>query len=290
MIDTFWDLPHTRRMIELYSRVWVHPARRVVNTHHNGDHCWGNQLFPGAEIIGHRKCQEYFFQESPEILNQIRTMIGAPDPVLAGVAEAFDGWDFSGIELHPPNTVFDTQLSLDLEGLQVELIHVGPAHTAGDTILFIPEHRIVFTGDVVFRLCTPIGWEGTYDGWLRAIDRISALDPQQVVPGHGPVCGVEGLLEMGAYLRYVREEATRYFNRGFSAVDAAKRMDLGPYAGWTQPERLVFNVERAYREARGEGFDAPIDTTGLLRAMLEVREAYRQRPPLLSRNAEKSVG
>ena len=56
VVDTFWDLPHTRQLIETYSRVWRGRARRVVNTHHNGDHCWGNQLFAGAEIIGHRHC------------------------------------------------------------------------------------------------------------------------------------------------------------------------------------------------------------------------------------------
>ena len=53
VVDTFWDLPHTRELIGNYGRVWKSPARRVVNTHHNGDHCWGNQLFEGAEIIGH---------------------------------------------------------------------------------------------------------------------------------------------------------------------------------------------------------------------------------------------
>ena len=56
VVDTFWDLPHTRGLIAQYARVWKAPARRVVNTHHNGDHCWGNQLFPDAELIGHRKC------------------------------------------------------------------------------------------------------------------------------------------------------------------------------------------------------------------------------------------
>ena len=58
VVDTFWDLPHTREMMRLYGDVWRAPAERVVNTHHNGDHCWGNQLFAGAEIIGHRLCAE----------------------------------------------------------------------------------------------------------------------------------------------------------------------------------------------------------------------------------------
>ena len=67
VIDTFWDLPRTRALMEQYGRVWPRPARRVVNTHHNGDHCWGNQLFTGAEIIGHRRCAESFGKERPAV-------------------------------------------------------------------------------------------------------------------------------------------------------------------------------------------------------------------------------
>ncbi|HXF67565.1 MAG TPA: MBL fold metallo-hydrolase, partial [Burkholderiales bacterium] len=65
VIDTFWDLPHTRAMLDLYAGVLPEPARRVVNTHHNGDHCWGNQLFEGAEILGHRRCAAGMQKENP---------------------------------------------------------------------------------------------------------------------------------------------------------------------------------------------------------------------------------
>lgn len=276
VVDTFWDLPHTRQMIEHYASVWRAPAQRVVNTHHNGDHCWGNQLFPGAEIIGHRRCAELFGKEQPHAMQAIHMLAGHPDPMLAGMAEAFAGWDFSDIQLCPPTTLFDDRLELDLDGLDVELVYVGPAHTAGDAIVHIPKERIVFVGDVLFRLCTPIGWEGTYAKWLEALDRIAALRPDVIVPGHGPLCGVEGLRELGDYLRYVREQSQRFFDAGLTAIDAAKRIELGPYAGWTQPERLLFNVERAYRELRGEPFDAPIDVAASFRAMFEVRAAQQR--------------
>src|SRR6185436_5068251 len=72
VVDTFWDLPHTREMIGHYARVWKTPARRVVNTHRNGDHCWGNQLFAGAEIIGHRRCAEMFQMERPDAMEAVR--------------------------------------------------------------------------------------------------------------------------------------------------------------------------------------------------------------------------
>jgi len=276
VVDTFWDLPHTREMIAQYARVWKAPARRVVNTHHNGDHCWGNQLFEGAEIIGHRLCAASFGKDAPpDFLQMIRNAQSSDDPAIARFAEALAPWNFEGIKLTPPTTLMDDRLELDLEGIAVHLIYVGPAHTLGDVIVHLPEAGIVFTGDVLFRLCTPIGWEGTFARWIAALDEVVALDPKVIVPGHGPLCGVEGPKEMKAYLEYVRAESRRHFDAGLTALEAAKKIDPGPYAGWTEPERLLFNVERSYREFRGEPPDAPIDAMGIFRGMHELRKAQR---------------
>src|SRR6058998_2993912 len=239
VVDTFWDLPHTRQMIETYARVWRGPVRRVVNTHHNGDHCWGNQLFTGAEILGHRLCAASFGKERPELMQMLRNGGGSEDPMLRDMARQLAAWDFTGITLTPPTTLVE------------------------------------FTGDVLFRLCTPVGWEGTYARWIAALDEIVALDPAVVVPGHGPLSGVEGPREMQAYLRYVRAEAKRGFDAGLPTLEAARRIDLGPYAGWTEPERILFQVERAYRELRGEPYDVPIDVTALFRGMHALRESRR---------------
>ncbi len=271
VVDTFWDLPHTRTMIETYARVWPSPARRVVNTHANGDHCWGNQLFPQAEIIGHRQCAAHFRREQPGAMQALRNAGPDAPPMLAAFGKLLAEFDFTGIELTPPTTLIDDRLDLDLDGLRVELLYVGPAHTSGDVIVHLPEERVVFTGDILFRLCTPIGWDGTYAQWIAALDRIVALDPAVIVPGHGPLCGVEGPKEMKAYLEYVRREAADGFAKGLSLLEASKRIDLGPYAGWTEPERIVFQVDRAYRELRGEPWDAPVEVTALFGAMHAIR-------------------
>src|SRR5262249_45930603 len=273
VVDTFWDLPHTQRLIDTYARVTPGPIRRVVNTHANGDHCWGNQLFRDAEIIGHRLCAAGFGKESPPAMQMLRNAREHDDPMVAALARRLEDWDFAGIELTPPTTLIDDRLELDLGGIPAHLIYVGPAHTSGDVIVHLPEQRIVFTGDILFRLCTPLGWDGTYERWLAALDRIVGLAPEIVVPGHGPLCGVEGPKEMKAYLAYVRAEARRFFDAGVTVVDACKRIDLGPYAGWTEPERIVFNVERAYREFRGEPWDTPIDVSAMFRSMFQVHES-----------------
>jgi cyclase len=284
VVDTQSDLPHARRMIELFGRVWPGMPKRVINTHEDGDHVWGNQLFEGAEIIAHRTVPDRMRhvadpQESRKLLSAAdrplsRLVLKAVHPgVLAIARQLQQDYDFDGIKLVLPTTVFEERHVLDLDGTEVRLIYVGPCHQVGDTIVHVPTERVVFAGDVIFRQCTPIGWTGTYEKWLRTLDLIIALDPEVIVPGHGPVCGIEGAMEMKAYLEYVREESRRFFDRGLTTFDASRRIDLGPYAQWRGPARLYMNVERAYREFRNESADSPWDSAKTFDAVYKVAKA-----------------
>ena len=276
LIDTFFDLAHTRRMLDEIAQRVTGTIGRVVNTHHNGDHCWGNQLLPGAEIIGHRRCAELMRSLPPEALQRLKEM---PDTVPAARAlrEGLQRFDFRGIEITPPTTfVPDEGLSLEVDGVRLDLVYVGPAHTAGDVIAHLPEEGIVFTGDVICRNCAPIGWEGTFARWIAALERIATLGAHTIVPGHGPVCGPEAALELRDYLVYVRAESERLFATGATVEEASLRIDLGPYADWLESERIVFNVDRAYRELRGEPYDKPVDFGGLMVIAQKVRAAHEE--------------
>ena len=275
MVDTLMDVPHTQRALDLYAQHASARPETLVNTHHNADHCWGNQLFADAEIIGHRECAARMAKDlGPEVLQQ---MVSAKDlsPGLRWFADDVEEFDFSSVEITPPNHVIDGDLELDLGGTSALILYVGPAHTAGDLIVHLPEEGIVFAGDVIFRLCTPIGWEGTFAGWIGALERIAALEPEVIVPGHGPLTGVEGALELRDYLRFVFDEARAFHQQGLTALEAAQRIDLGPYVRWNQPGRVIFNVERAYREFRGGAWDEPIEMPRLLEAAFELEQKYR---------------
>jgi glyoxylase-like metal-dependent hydrolase (beta-lactamase superfamily II) len=132
---------------------------------------------------------------------------------LATARQLQQDYNFDGIKLVLPTTVFDERHELNLDGTEVQLIFVGPCHQAGDTIVHVPQEGVVFAGDVLFRLCTPMGWTGTYAKWLKTLDLIISLHPKVVVPGHGPVCGIEGVKEMRAYLEYLRDESKRSFEK-----------------------------------------------------------------------------
>jgi glyoxylase-like metal-dependent hydrolase (beta-lactamase superfamily II) len=279
VVDTFWDLPHTRRLIDLYASVAPEPARRLVNTHHNGDHCWGNQLFADAEIWGHRECAVRMTREAPPQLLVDLCAMDAPPSSLAGFVDELRAFDFAGIEVTPPDHLIDGDTTLDLDGSVAELCYVGPAHTAGDVAVWLPDEGALFAGDVLFHQCTPVGWEGTFATWIAALERLEALGPAVVVPGHGPVCGVEGLTELRGYLIYVRAEAAVHHAAGRTTLEAAERIDLAPFEGWAEPERLAFQVHRAYRELDGLPWDTPLDAgtvfaeTAALRRILQTRAA-----------------
>jgi glyoxylase-like metal-dependent hydrolase (beta-lactamase superfamily II) len=271
-------------MIELFGRVWPGMPRRVVNTRADGPHVWGNQLFEGVEIIAHRAVPERMkegadlgaFQrlldDASRLLPRLRLRVLHPG-ALAAARQLQRDYDFDGITPAPPPTLFEDRLVLDLDGTEAHLIHVGPPDEVGATIVHVPREGVLFAGDVIFRDCTPMGGTGTHAEWLRALDQIIWLDPDVIVPGHGPVCGIEGAMEMRAYLEHVREEASRCFDRGMTPLQASKRIDLGPYERWHSPARVYVNVERAYREFRNEPADAPRDITATFDAIYEVAKA-----------------
>ena len=286
VIDTQSDLAHAREMIDLFGKVWPSMPKRVINTHEDADHVWGNQLFEEAEIIAHRSVPERMKQVAdPKEMQKLewgvghllsRMVLKATHPgVVAAGQQLREDYDFKGIELVLPTTLFDERYELDLEGTEVHLIYVGPCHQVGDTIVHLPKEGVVFAGDVVFRLCTPMGWIGSYEKWFRCLDLITELNPSVVVPGHGPVCGIEGVRELKEYLQYVRNESRECFDKGLTSLDAAKRIEFGPYGEWRAPARLFMNVERAYREFRNEPPDAPWNSAKTFDAIHKVAQAKR---------------
>jgi cyclase len=263
VVDTLYDKPLTQQMIDLYSSVHPEPVQRLVNTHHNGDHCWGNQLFTDATIIAHRGCAKRFHDFLPSQAEAIRTMTDPPEH-LVGLQAEFSPFDFSEVELRAPDEVIDGDLTLDLDGVRADILHVGPAHTEGDLVVHLPDESVLFAGDVFFHRCTPIGWEGSTDRWIEALRRIESLAPEWVVPGHGPVCGTDGVREMREYLEYVQREARSHWEAGLTPLDASQRIELGPYATWTDPARLAANVHRVYRECEGNSWDDPVDASAVM--------------------------
>jgi len=245
LVDTLFDLKLTAAMLDAMAPVRAAaPISTVVNTHANGDHCFGNQLVKGAEIVASAATAGEMGEYSPAMLAGLSAAPGEVGEMFRGFFGAFD---FAGIELTLPTRTFDGRLDLDIGGRTVTLIEVGPAHTRGDTLVHVPDARTVYTGDILFIGGTPVVWAGPLSNWIAACDLILGMDVETVVPGHGPVTDKRGVAAVRDYLAYIDAEATARFHAGMSPWDAARDIALGEFAGLGERGRIAVNVEAVYR-------------------------------------------
>ena len=246
LVDTLYDLRLTRAMLDGLAPVTdAAPVSTVVNTHGNGDHWFGNQLVAHAEIIAARGSLTDMRQVGPA---EMRALTGADTAAGRFARRIFGRFDYSGVRPVLPHRVFDGETVLDIGGTEVRLIDVGPAHSAGDTIVHVPRARTVYTGDIVFAGSTPVIWHGPFANWLTACDLLLSLDVDIIVPGHGPVTTKEAVRTNRDYLSYVHEEAGARFGAGMPAEAAGRDISPGRFADLDESERLAVNVHTVYRE------------------------------------------
>ena len=224
----------------------------LVNTHANGDHCYGNQLVGDAVIVASQRTAA----EMTELPPAAMAALVEQAPQLGALGDfflrCFGSFDFAGIELKLPRETFSGELTLSVGARELELIEVGPAHTRGDTLVHVPSQRVLFTGDIVFAGAHPIAWAGPVSNWIAACERIVALDPAAIVPGHGPPSELAVVHELRAYFEYLYEQARARHDEGMSAVQAARSIGLDRWIEWGERERLVVNVASIYAELDGE--------------------------------------
>lgn len=259
LVDTLFDLRLTRAMLDTFAPVTATaPIATVVNTHANGDHCYGNQLVDEAQIVASRAAAEEMAEVPASVL---AGLTAAPGEVGDLFRSFFGEFQFDGIESRLPDTVFDGRLELDIGGRNVVLIEVGPAHTRGDVIVAVPDASVVYTGDILFIGGAPIVWAGPLSNWIAACESIIAMAPETVVPGHGPVTDVTGVVEVAEYLRYVETGAAQCHAAGLDAFDAARELALGMssrFGGLAEFGRIAVNVDTAYRALDPEHRSADI--------------------------------
>ena len=250
LVDTLFDLPLTREMLAAMAPITERaPITDALITHSNGDHTHGNQLLDGSVrvIAATGTAEEIEHGMAPEMLVMAQTADLGPvaTPYLR---DRFGPFDFGGITLRNADQTFDDRLTIEVGGRVVELLNLGPAHTAADSVVHVPDAGVLFAGDLLFIGCTPIVWAGPFANWVAACDAMIELDAPTVVPGHGPITDADGIRAVRGYLVHIGEQAEAAYRKGLSFVEAANTIDLGEYASWLDAERAVINVYTRYRE------------------------------------------
>jgi cyclase len=234
LVDTAATRSRAEALRDAVATVTSLPVRTVVNTHHHGDHTYGNCVFtPGATVVSHDRAREEMAEKG------------------LGMRAVWPAVDWGDIRLDLPSVTFSERLTIHLDDLRVKVFHVGPAHTTGDAVVWLPEQRVLFAGDLVLSGCTPFLLMGSVRGTREAVATLRGLEPEVVVCGHGPVSGPEVFDTTDSYLDWLATAAQDGMARGRTPLEQARRLDLGEFGTLLDPERVVANLHRAYAEADG---------------------------------------
>lgn len=219
-------------------RVTDKPVRLLVNSHYHGDHTFGNQLFsPPALIISHINTRRRLAQ----LGNEYPAQFARNRPELAE--------EFQQVTMTLPSITYTDRMTVHLDGRLIELIHPGrPAHTDGDTMVYLPQGKCLFAADLLFSGIVPALMDGHCTGWIDSLTQIEGMAVETVVPGHGAVSTLKEITEMKEFLRALRQAVHEQYQNGAREEQAIKAIKMAKYAPWPFQERIEVAIRRIYQE------------------------------------------
>jgi glyoxylase-like metal-dependent hydrolase (beta-lactamase superfamily II) len=278
IVDSHVTPAAARALIRAVKTITKKPVRYLVNSHYHFDHAHGNQVFPeGVDIIGHEYTREKllgdvlnentflsFTQAIPEMLKLMEAQIAAQTNE-AAKKRLQTQYDIQAAHVEalketvptPPNVTFDSKMSLFYGGREVQLLFLGRGHTGGDIMVYLPEDKMIFTGDHLLPGLAYMG-DGFVDEWPATLERLNALDIEMIFPGHGsPMKGKSSITNFQAYLKDLLERVQGSRKKGLSAAEASKKIDMTDHrANFPQivePGVDIRAVERLYQRLDSAG-------------------------------------
>ncbi len=238
LVDNRQNIPLAQELQQTIKSVTDRPIKYLINTHYHGDHTFGNQIFSEAvDIIG----QENVRSTLLEIGEQHKEFFGT----------FFEVPDTDKVTITPPTLTFQKELSLHLDGKSIRVSHPGAAHTNSDSYVYIPEQRLLITGDLLFNGI--LGFSGdpncSITGWINALEEMERLDIKTVIPGHGPIGNKDGLITYREYFEKLLTVVKQEKEKGKSLTEMKESLELPDCKDWGHYEDwLGVNIETAYNE------------------------------------------
>lgn len=268
--DTFFDLPHATELKEFCVEKSGHAPGIVVNTHGHWDHFWGNQVFEEATIIGHKdmlkdcsgdekKVPVFKLLHNSKLLQNILNGVinsvfkkylpeGKKAKMVVTIGE--HDFDLTGVVPKLPDKLLEENMVLDLDGLEVQLIHLGAIHSSSDTVVWIPSEKVLFAGDIFADCSMPMSIENG-EKWIEVVDYIlDELGAEVIVPGHGEVYDRARAESQRDYFKSLLCQLEEYYTPDIkqdeliAKIDVTEFIDHRPRIGWVMAVQMMFSEMR----------------------------------------------
>ncbi|MDQ7786165.1 MAG: MBL fold metallo-hydrolase [Thermodesulfovibrionales bacterium] len=202
VVDTMISAKEAKRFIRDIRIISRKPIRYVINTHYHLDHVFGNSEFAklGAVIIAQENSRKAMENSARETLENIGKYGLTPQ-------------DMKGTTLAYPLLTYGDRMTINISGQQIELIHARQSHTDGDTLVYLPDKKVLFAGDILFTNYHPFLGEGNIEEWAKELDAIKSMDIEKIIPGHGPLSGKNELEDMKEYILLFDQKAKELASR-----------------------------------------------------------------------------
>ena len=250
VVDTLYDDAHTRQMIRQIDTV-LPPKLAIgylINTHGNGDHWYGNSLFPKARIIASESCALEMKELPPKKMTFLLTLHFLLGKGGKYAKRAFRDFSYKQITPKYPDQTFKDSFDLNPGGIGIKVIDMGACHSSSDTVVYLEKEKLIFASDLLFIHGTPIAWTGPVSRMINALDRLIAMDAETYVPGHGPVTDKNGVRKVKDYFEFIYDQGAPRLKQNMSLLHAALDIDLGEYNAWIDRERLIINLHCIEKE------------------------------------------
>jgi cyclase len=227
-------------VLEAVKKTTDKPIKYVLDTHHHGDHAYGNSVWAkaGAKVLSHKNCARLLKTNGPKQWE-----------------DASKGRkDLRDSELKQVDETFDDKLVLEDDTQKIEFLFLGHAHTPGDAVAYLPKHKILCTGDACVNGAFNFMGHSNSASWIQCLEKMAKLDVKFVCPGHGKVATKDLLARQKQYFVELREQVKAGVDAKKSLADITASINMPWYKEWTGKDAkdIPDNVKHVYEELTGK--------------------------------------
>lgn len=241
VIDTRQHPRDGQDLLDRIRKLTDKPIKWVITSHFHGDHHFGNSVFKaaGATIVSQKETARLMEKLQPKELARRGNFFKSR------------GYDPSEVKLVLPDVTFDNEMTIRLGGREVRLAYFGPGQQVGDTFVFFPHARMVFTTGMFGARSMPnMAFTPSVEGWIKLLDKLSAMDVDQILPAHNDVATKQDVKELSAMIADEYATVKAAVAKGVSLDDALTTLTFPQYKDWRNYPRLKGEIRSLYELIR----------------------------------------